>query len=306
MSPSIIAEYIFNGAMLGLMYALVAVGFSLFFGVLNVIQFSHGDVLTLGAFGGLVVYLGLHALGLDLPLVPALAVFAGACLLVGIVGAIIADIFIVPMREAPPINILLMTLMIGTAIREGIRLFYPNGANPKAFPALLPASSIDIGAAHFRVDSILIFILGAVMIAGTSWLITRTKLGLAIRAVAQDAETAQVLGINFRLVVLATFAFGSMLAGMAGVMHGSYYNEINFGMGLLLGVIGFSAAILGGLGNIYGAIVGGFLFAALQTLWVVLLPAASGYKDVFAFALIIVAMTIRPTGLVAERRSERV
>ncbi len=137
-------------------------------------------------------------------------------------------------------------------------------------------------------------------------LITRTRLGLAIRAVAQDEETARTSGINFERMVLLTFALGSALAGIAGVMNGLYYNEINFGMGLLLGVIGFSSAIIGGLGNMYGAILGGFLFAALQTIGAVALPFASAYKDVFAFAAVIVFMAWRPTGLIGERVSERV
>jgi branched-chain amino acid transport system permease protein len=137
-------------------------------------------------------------------------------------------------------------------------------------------------------------------------IINRTKLGLAIRAVAQDAETAQTMGINFTAVVLLTFAIGSGLAAFAGVMNGLYYNEINFGMGLLLGVIGFSSAIVGGLGNIYGAILGGFLFAALQTIGAVALPFASAYKDVFAFAVVIAIIAWRPTGLIAEAQSERV
>jgi branched-chain amino acid transport system permease protein len=141
--------------------------------------------------------------------------------------------------------------------------------------------------------------------------ITRTKLGLAIRAVAQDGETARVMGINFQRVVLITFGLGSALAAMAGVMNGLYYNEMNFGIGLLLGVIGFSAAILGGLGNFLGAILGGFLFAALQTFGAVALPmispaVPSAYKDVFAFAMVILLMAWRPTGLIAERSSERV
>jgi branched-chain amino acid transport system permease protein len=113
-------------------------------------------------------------------------------------------------------------------------------------------------------------------------------------------------GINFTLIVLVTFALGSAVAAFAGVMNGLYYSEINFGMGLLLGVIGFSAAIVGGLGNIYGAILGGFLFAALQTVGAVALPFASAYKDVFAFAVVIAIMAWRPTGLIAEKTSERV
>ena len=131
------------------------------------------------------------------------------------------------------------------------------------------------------------------------------KLGLAIRAVAQDSETAQIMGMNFRRVVLMTFGIGSALAALAGVTAGLYYNEINFGMGLLLGVIGFSAAVVGGLGNLYGAILGGFLFAGLQTLGAVWF-AVPAYKDVFAFAVVILVMTWRPTGLIAEQPAERV
>ena len=137
-------------------------------------------------------------------------------------------------------------------------------------------------------------------------MLQKTKLGLAIRAVAQDEETARTMGVNFTAIVLTTFGIGSALAAFAGLMNGLYYNEINFGIGLLLGVIGFSAAIIGGLGSIYGAILGGFLFAALQTIGTVALPFASAYKDVFAFAVVIIFMAWRPTGLIQEKISERV
>ena len=147
---------------------------------------------------------------------------------------------------------------------------------------------------------------GVAIIVGLRLLLNRTKLGLAIRAVAQDEETARTMGINFTAIVLITFAIGSALAAIGGVMNGLYYNEINFGMGLLLGVIGFSAAIIGGLGSIYGAILGGFLFAALQTIGAVALPFASAYKDVFAFTVVIALMAWRPTGLIQEKISERV
>ncbi len=303
---AILFEYFFNGAVLGIMYALVAVGFTLFFGVLDVIKFSHGDVLTLGAFSGLVAFLALQLVGLDLPAVGLVIVLLAACVITGIVGAAIGQFFVIPMRNSSAFNILLMTLMIGTAIREAIRLFYPTGANPKAFPPLLPNSPIEIGGVFLRLDSLILLALGFAIVFLTHWLIRHTKLGLAIRAVAQDGDTAQVMGIPFKQTVLATFALGSTLAGIAGVMHGIYYSEINFGVGLLLGIIGFSAAVLGGLGSIWGAIIGGFAFAALQTIWVVLFPDASGYRDVFAFAAIIVAMTVFPTGIIAERYSERV
>jgi branched-chain amino acid transport system permease protein len=135
--------------------------------------------------------------------------------------------------------------------------------------------------------------------------IARTRLGLAIRAVAQDGETARLMGIDFRRTVLSTFAIGSAMAALAGVSVGLYYNEINFGMGLLLGVIGFSAAVVGGLGNLYGAIIGGFLFAGLQTLGAVWFEVPA-YKDVFAFAVVILVMAWKPTGLLAEPSAERV
>lgn len=152
----------------------------------------------------------------------------------------------------------------------------------------------------------MILLAGLGVIIGIHLLINKTKLGLAIRAVAQDEETAKTMGINFTLIVLITFAIGSGLAAFAGILHGFYYSEINFAMGLLLGVIGFSSAIVGGLGNIYGAIIGGFLFAALQTIGVLAMPFASAYKDVFAFGVIILIMAWRPTGLIQEKISERV
>ena len=123
---------------------------------------------------------------------------------------------------------------------------------------------------------------------------------------SQDEEIARTMGINFTAIVLVTFDIGSAMAAFAGLMNGLYYNEINFGIGLYLGVVGFSAAIIGGLGSIYGAILGGFLFAGLQTVGAVLLPFASAYKDVFAFAVVIVIMAWRPTGLIREKISERV
>ena len=305
MDLSLLGQYVLNGLMLGTIYAMVAVGFTLFFGVLDVIKFSHGDVLMVGAFTGLVAYLGLSALGVQSHALLSLGVMLAAVLLSALLGAAMARWLVLPLRGAPPINVLLITLMAGTVLREAIRLFYPAGANPKPFPRLLPTDSVSFGALTLRFDSAMLIALGLASIVAVHLLVTRTKLGLAIRAVAQDSETAQVMGMNFQRVVLVTFAIGSALAALAGVTAGLYYNEINFGMGLLLGVIGFSAAVVGGLGNLYGAILGGFLFAGLQTLGAVWF-AVPAYKDVFAFAVVILVMAWRPTGLIAEQSAERV
>src|SRR6266481_2955336 len=304
MPAEVIAQYAMNGAMLGMMYALVAVGFTLFFGVLDVIQFSHGDVVAAGAFAGLAAWTLLTSAGVTSPLL--LAVIGSAALVTAALGALVARFIVLPVKSAPQLNVLLVTLMGGTVLRECIRLFYPGGSQPKLFPALLPATGWSLGTFLLRFDNVILLVSGALLIAATHLLITRTRLGLAIRAVAQDEETARTMGIDFRKVVLVTFALGSVLAAFAGVMDGLYYNEVFFGMGLLLGVIGFAAAVLGGLGNLYGAIVGGFLFAALQTIGAVALPFASAYKDVFAFGVVILLMAIRPTGLIGERTSERV
>ncbi len=311
MSIDVLSQYVLNTLMLGMIYAMVAVGFTLFFGVLDVIKFSHGDVLMLGGFTALVAYLGGQAVGISNPwLLLAMMLVASMTVTAG-VGALVARFLVLPLKNAPPLNTLLVTLMFGLALREAVRLFYPNGSNPKPFPRLLPESTLNLGALSLRADSLILLAAGLLTIVGVHLLITRTKLGLAIRAVAQDGETARVMGINFQRVVLFTFGLGSALAAMAGVMNGLYYNEINFGIGLLLGVIGFSAAILGGLGNFLGAIIGGFLFAALQTFGAVALPMItpsipSAYKDVFAFVMVILLMAWKPTGLIAERSSERV
>lgn len=306
MDVGLLAQYVMNGLMLGMMYTLVAIGFTLFFGVLDIIKFSHGDVLTVGAFTALATYIGLRSAGVGSTPLLLLAMLVVAILAMAALGMLIARYLVMPLRSAPALNTLLITLMLGTVLRELVRLFYPQGANPKPFPALLPTGSINLGQFNLRLDNALMLAAGGLAIVGLQLLLNRTKLGLAIRAVAQDEETARTMGVNFTAVVLITFAIGSALAAYAGIMNGLYYNEINFGMGLYLGVIGFAAAIIGGLGSIYGAILGGFLFAALQTIGTVALPFASAYKDVFAFTVVIALIAWRPTGLIQEKISERV
>lgn len=306
MDPGLLAQHVLNGAMLGVIYALVAVGFTLFFGVLDVIKFSHGDVVMLGAFTALGTSAAALAGGGLPPAVLLPLLFLVPMLAMAALGAGLAQWLVLPLRRAPTLNVLLITLMAGTVIRESVRLFYPQGSNPKPFPRLLPGGAFEFGQFTLRHDSAILLLLGVSAVVGVHLLITRTRLGLAIRAVAQDAETAAAMGIPFRRTVLATFAIGSALAALAGVVNGLYYSEVNFGMGLLMGAIGFSAAVIGGLGNVYGAILGGFIFAALQTIGALALPFASAYKDVFAFTVVILLMAWKPAGLLAERSAERV
>jgi branched-chain amino acid transport system permease protein len=306
MDLGIVAQQVFNGLMLGVIYSMIAVGFSLFFGVLDVIKFSHGDVVTLGSFAALGAA-GVSGAFLALP--PTLALVAGLSAAVGagaLAGIVIGRILVIPLRNSPSINVLLATLMAGTVLREAIRLGVPNGGNPKPFPSLLPAGMIRVGSFSVGIDSGIILCAGLLLVVGTHLLVTRTRFGLAIRAVAQDDEVARLAGIDQRRVVLGTFALGSGLAAFAGCMLGLYYREINFNMGVLLGIIGFASAVVGGLGSLIGPILGGFLFAGVQTLVVVAIPMSSAYRDVVAFAVIIILIALFPTGMIAEQRSHRV
>ena len=307
MDMSLLAQFVINGLMLGMMYALVAVGFTLFFGVLDVIVFSHGDVVMVGAFAALTGHYWLTEIYPDISLWTELFfITLISVVAVGAFGMVMARTMILRLRSASPLNTLLATMMLGTILREAIRLFFPGGSNPQPFPVLLSDLSVSYGNFTLRLDSVILFVLGALIIISLHLLINRTKLGMAIQAVAQDEETARLMGVNFTLIVLVTFAIGSIVGAFAGIMNGLYYNEINFGMGLLLGAIGFSAAVIGGLGNIYGAILGGFIFAGLQTVGAVAMPFASAYKDVFAFGVVIAIMAWKPTGFIAEKTSDRV
>lgn len=306
MDPATLAQYFVSGVMLAMIYALLALGFTLFFGVLNIIHFAHGDVFMLGAFSALIGYLGVSSAGVNQPGLQLILMIVCSVLVLSVLGSLMAQSIILPLKGAPPLNTLLATMMLGTVLREGVRLFYPEGANPQRFPALLPAGKIMIGSFALRIDNCIMFTVGTAIIVGVSMLLNRTRLGLAMRAVAQDEETARTMGINYTLIVITTFALGSSLAAIAGVVSGLYYHEVSFSMGLMTGAIGFSAAIIGGLGNFYGAILGGLVIAFLQTLGAVAMPFASAYKDVFMFAVVIVLITWRPTGIISERASERV
>ena len=306
MSATLLSQYLMNGLMLAMIYALVALGFTLFFGVLNIIHFAHGDMFMVGAFAALAAFTGFSSVGSSYPILLLILILIASIGALALIGVVTARYLVLPMKGGSTLNVLLLTMMVGTILRESIRLFYPEGANPKPFPALLPKSTIAIGDFIFRVENLIMLMMSAATIVGVSVVINKTRLGLAIRAVAQDEETAKTMGINYTLIVVVTFAIGSALAAVAGVISGLYYNEINFSMGLMIGAIGFSAAIIGGLGNFSGAILGGFIFAFLQVFFVVAMPFSSAYKDVFAFTVVIIIMTLRPTGLIGEASSERV
>ncbi|HBH04179.1 MAG TPA: branched-chain amino acid ABC transporter permease [Candidatus Rokubacteria bacterium] len=292
--------------MLGVMYALIAVGFTLFFGVLDVIHFSHGDVFMLGAFAGLSALLGLAAVGLTGGLLALPLAFAGSMLATGLVGVAAERVCVKPLARSSPLMTLLATLSLGLVLREAVLIFYPRGADPKPFPRLLPQGGFEVGGVVVRWENLVILGIGFAAMVAVDLVINRTRMGAAIRAVAQDPEAAQMMGVNLDRTVDATFFLGSALAAVAGILSGLYYSEIHFIMGITGGVIGFSAAAIGGFGNVYGAIIGGLLFGLLQTMAAALIPRGSEFRDVVAFAVVMLFLIVRPSGILGEKSVERV
>jgi branched-chain amino acid transport system permease protein len=302
----VLLQQAFNGLMLGVMYALIAVGFTLFFGVLDVIHFSHGDIFMVGAFAGLSLTFLWAAVGLGSPAVALPLTFLGALLLTGGIGVLAERACVKPLAKAPPLMTLLATLSLGLVLREAILIFYPRGADPKPFPAMLPAGGFEVAGVTVRYENLAILAIGGAAMVLVDLLIRRTRLGASMRAVAQDPEAAQMMGVDLDRTVDFTFFLGSALAAVAGILQGLYYSEIHFIMGVMGGVIGFSAAAIGGLGNVYGAILGGLLFGVLQTLAAAFIPRGSEFRDVVAFAVVMIFMVFRPTGILGEKAIERV
>jgi branched-chain amino acid transport system permease protein len=297
-----IINQIIHGLMLGVMYSLVAVGFTLFFGVLNLIQFSHGEIFMVGAFIGLVIInLFVQVLGIGDPVLLLIISFVGASIFTAAISMAFGRVTIRPILQAPPIIALLTTLAAGIAIRYAVMAFYPAGSEPKRFPALLPDWQTEIGGVNLRFDNLFIFVLGMFLIVATYLFINKTRMGIAMRAVAQDRETAAMMGVNINKVIDTTFVVAGILAACAGVFNGLYYREIIFDMGALYGVVGFSAAVIGGLGNIFGAIVGGFLFALLASFTSAFIPGGSAYKFVVSFAFLIIFLVVMPKGILGKR-----
>ena len=302
----LLLQQAFNGLMLGVMYALIAVGFTLFFGVLDVIHFSHGDIFMLGAFAGLSVLAGLHATGIGGAAVPLALAFLASILITGLVGVAAERVCVKPLARSSPLMTLLATLSLGLVIRESVLIFYPRGADPKRFPQLLPQGGFELGGVAVRYENLAILAIGFCAMVAVDLIINRTRMGAAIRAVAQDPEAAQMMGVNLDRTVDATFFIGSGLAAVAGLLSGLYYGEVHFIMGITGGVIGFSAAAIGGLGNVYGAIVGGLLFGMLQTTSAALIPRGSEFRDVVAFGVVMLFLIFRPSGILGEKSVERV
>ena len=307
MAIELIIQQFLNALGLGIMYALIAVGFTLFFGVIEVVNFAHGEVFMLGAFVALLSVGLITSIGLTMGSLPFfLAILILVLLAGGIFGVLLEKFIVRPMRSAPDIMTLLIIIGVSIVMREAVMLFVPNGRNPQPFPKLFEMESIKIGGVLIKPETILCIILSAVLISGLYYIIEKTTFGRYIRATAQDREAAMMMGINVKKIFIITLALGSALGAVAGMMNGLSYGIIKFNMGFAAGIKGFAAAVVGGLGNVYGAIAGGMLLGFLEIFVVSTIPDGSSYQDLISFVIVILCLVFRPAGIFGERAYEKV
>jgi len=294
--------------MLGSMYTLVAVGFTMYVGVINLANFSHGDTCVIGSFILMILYETLNFIGLsqiNFNIYILLIIFL-TIILTGLWGGFIYKTIINPLLNSPRLIVLLATVAAGQAIREIIRVTYPGGSNPQVFPKIFPDGGIYINNFLIRWENIIIFSVTIITLILINIFVNKTKMGLAMRCVSQDYEVSQMIGININKTIMMVFIIGSALAGLAGVINGAYYRITKFDIGSNLGIKGFSAAVIGGLGNTYGAIVGGFIISFVEIFISSLVTGGSQFQDLFSFLVVLFFLIIKPSGILGEKTYEKV
>jgi branched-chain amino acid transport system permease protein len=307
---SIFLQQILNGLVLGSVYALVALGYTMVYGILGLINFAHGEVVMVGALTALSVTSALVAANLGLP-APLIALIA---LLVAVVvcmtlGFSIERIAYRPLRRAPRLAPLITAIGVSILLQTVAMLIW--GRRYHTVPSILPPTPHSIGGASITNVQILIIIVSALIMAGLLMLVHFTKLGRAMRATAENPIVAGLMGVNINRIISATFIIGSALAAVAGVLVSTNYGIAHYYMGFVLGLKAFTAAVLGGIGNLGGAMLGGLLLGLIESLGAGYIGDLTGgflgshYQDVFAFLVLILVLVFRPTGLLGERVSER-
>lgn len=297
-------QQLINGLALGAVYALIALGYTMVYGILRLINFAHGEVYMLGAYLGIIVlgaltYLGLTAYSLPLSLALTILLSMVFC---AVYGAVIERVAYRPLRNASKLAPLISAVGMSIILQNFVML--AQGKEYKNLPPLLPLEGFSLFGAN--VSPAQIFILGAsiLIMAALHFFVAKTRLGKAMRATSQDRVMAGLVGININQVILITFMIGSSLAAVAGVMVTLYYGVAHFFMGYLAGIKAFTAAVLGGIGSIPGAMLGGFMLGLIENFGASYLSSA--YKDAFAFLVLIITLILRPAGLLGEKSVDKV
>lgn len=287
-------QQLINGLALGSVYALLALGYTMVYGIIQLINFAHGEIYMIGAFAGFY-----SSSKLNLPLLPTLLIAMSASALAGI---IIEKIAYKPLRNSPRITLLITAIGVSLFLQNTMRLLV--GSNPKPFPELINAGAINIGSLQIQWKTILMFIVSALLVIILQFIVYKTKIGKAMRASSQDIEAASLMGINVNNTISLTFAIGSALAGIAGVLVAISYPSITPYMGVMPGLKAFVAAVLGGIGSIPGALIGGLAVGVLETLSKAYI--STNFSDAIVFGILIVILLIKPSGLLGRQMNEKV
>ncbi len=301
------AQQFFNALTLGAIYALIALGYTMVYGVLRLINFAHGDIYMFGAFGG---FFAAGALGVTHRLDAGQAIGVGAIVAVFLIamlasaaaGTLIERFAYRPLRSSPRLTTLITAIGVSMLLEYGGQAISPD---PQTFPALIADKPL-INTPTFTLSSVqvTIVIVSFVLMILLQWIVSRTRMGRAMRAVSQDRAAASLMGINTDVVIAFTFALGSALAAAAGILNSVYNPSIDPLMGLIVGLKAFVAAVLGGIGSIPGAVLGGLLMGFAET--AVIAGGKSDYKDAIAFAILILVLLFRPAGLLGRSTPEKV
>ena len=294
-------QQVINGLSLGGIYALIALGYTMVYGIIELINFAHGDVYTLGTFFSLAI---LTALGVSgelhgtALLGAVLLAILGSMLLCGIVGVLIERLAYRRLRNAPRLAPLITAIGMSFILENVMQLW--RGPSPVPFPQIVPNPSITLGGVDISAKQGLVIGLAIVMMVTLQAFITRTKMGKAMRATAQDRDAAQLMGINVNTTIAMTFLIGSALAGAAGFVSGVYYGTTWFFNGFEAGLKAFTAAVLGGIGNIAGAMLGGFLIGLIEAIATQYIPQGAQWSNVVVFSVLVLVLIFRPSGLLGE------
>jgi branched-chain amino acid transport system permease protein len=306
----IFVQQILNGLVLGSIYALIALGYTMVYGIMGLINFAHGEVVMFGAMVTITVISALMNAGINLPgpllVLIGLMISIPACMLLGFV---IERVAYRPLRNAPRLAPLITAIGLSIVLQQVAILIW--GRNYIPFPQILSHDTVTILGASITKLQVIIIVLCLVIMAGLLVMVERTKLGRAMRATSQNPAVAGLMGVSVNKVISATFVIGSGLGAIAGVMVATNYDQAHYYMGFLIGLKAFTAAVLGGIGNLGGAVAGGILLGIIESLGAGYIGSLTGgflgsnYQDIFAFMVLIMVLIFRPSGLLGEKMADR-
>ena len=298
-------QQLINGLALGSIYALVALGYTMVYGVLRFINFAHSDVLMLGAFAAYFLAPAVQSAGTGASIFSAIFIVVIAAAICAVLGMLIEFLAYRPLRDRPRLTVLITAIGVSLLIEFTGQHKAVFGANTKPFPKLLPESTINFGAVSMQSNDIVILLFTVVLLAGLWLVIQHTRTGMAMRAVSFNEKAAVLMGVNINRIISFTFGLGSALAAVAGIFYAMRSPGIDPLMGMKPGLYAFVAAVIGGIGNLPGAALGGLLLGLLET-FAGGIPGVSNYRDGIAFAILIVILLFKPAGLLGRIQPEKV